>query len=132
MALAIEALGAVGFPGCVAAAGNDGQSPFVLDLLTRSLAIVCLVAGNGERLFRRVQHVFDDLTVVDLSARHCEVQRPTFAVDDCVDFRRSPAPADADRLIFLPPYGWPAPPAVLEGGDSELRRVIHGYRGSRH
>ena len=68
------------------------------------MAIVCLVSGNGERLLRRVQHVFDDLAVVDLSACYDEVQRPTFAVDDRVDFRRPATPADADRLIFLPPF----------------------------
>ena len=41
---------------------------------------------------------------MDLSARHGEVQRPTFAVDNRVDFRGPTAPADADRLIFLPPF----------------------------
>jgi hypothetical protein len=40
---------------------------------------------------------------VDLSARHREVQRAALAVDDGVDFGRTTATADADRLIFLPP-----------------------------
>ena len=39
---------------------------------------------------------------MDLSASYREAQRPTFAVDDGVDFRGSTALADADRLIFLP------------------------------
>jgi hypothetical protein len=39
-----------------------------------------------------------------LSAGHAEAQRPAFAVDNRVDFRGSTAPADADRLIFLPPF----------------------------
>jgi hypothetical protein len=41
---------------------------------------------------------------MDLSASYREAQRPTFAVDDGVDFRGSTASADADRLIFLPPF----------------------------
>jgi hypothetical protein len=39
---------------------------------------------------------------MDLSASYREAQRPTFAINDGVDFRGSTAPADADRLIFLP------------------------------
>jgi len=41
---------------------------------------------------------------MDLTARHDEVQRATFAIDDRVDFRASSAPADANGLIFLPPF----------------------------
>ena len=104
VALPIEALGTIGFPGGVAAAGNDRQSAFVLDLLTHFLAVVSLVGGDGERRSGRVQHVLDDLAVVDLSACYREVQRAAFAVDDRVDFRGATAPADADRLILLPPF----------------------------
>jgi len=39
---------------------------------------------------------------MDLSASYREAQRPTFAINDGVDFRGSTAPADADCLIFLP------------------------------
>ena len=39
---------------------------------------------------------------MDLSASYREAQRPTFAINDGVDFRGSTALADADRLIFLP------------------------------
>jgi hypothetical protein len=46
---------------------------------------------------------------VNLAACDGEVQWTAFAIDSGMDFRRSPASADADRLIFLPPYGWPAP-----------------------
>ena len=41
---------------------------------------------------------------MDMSARQSEVQRPAFAVDCGMDFCGSAATADADRLIFLPPF----------------------------
>jgi hypothetical protein len=41
---------------------------------------------------------------MDLAACHCEVQWPTFAVDDSVDFRGATAATDADRLILLSPF----------------------------
>ncbi len=32
----------------------------------------------------------------------------------------------------IPPYGWPAPPAELEGAIRRQEGVFHGDRGSRH
>lgn len=100
----VNPLGAIGFLGGGAAAGDDRQSPFILDLLAHLLAVVGLVGGNGERRVCRVQNLFDNLAVMDLTARHDEVQRAAFAIDDRVDFRAAPATADADRLILLPPF----------------------------
>jgi hypothetical protein len=40
---------------------------------------------------------------VHLSTSHREAQRPTFAVDNDVDFRGPTTPTDTDRLIFVPP-----------------------------
>lgn len=100
----IDALGTIGFLGSVAAARDDGQGAFVHDLLAHLLAVIGLVGRDGERWFGCVQHFADDLAVMDLSARHDEVQRPAFAVDQRVDFRGPAAAADADRLIFLPPF----------------------------
>lgn len=100
----VNPLGAIGFLCGVASARNDWQSPFILDLLAHFLAIVGLVSGDSERRGCCIQNLFDDLAVMDLTARHDEVQRAALAVDDRVDFRAAPAPADADRLIFLPPF----------------------------
>ncbi len=80
------------------------HSPFVLDLPAHVLAVLSLVGGDGQRRLGRVQHLADDLPIVDLSARQREVQRATLAVDTGVDFRGAAATADADRLIFLPPF----------------------------
>ena len=80
------------------------QGAFVLDLLARLFAVVSLVTCDSEGRSRCVQHIFDGLAVVDLSAGHREVQRPAFAVDDRMDLGRSAATADADRLILLPPF----------------------------
>ena len=111
MPLPVKALGAIGFLEGSTAVRDDRQSTFVLDLLPYLLAVVGLVCGDGERRSRRAQHLFNDLAVMDLSASHREAQRPAFAVDRRVDLRGSATSADADRLIFLPPYGWPAPPS---------------------
>ena len=100
----VKAPGTIGFLAGVVTVGDDRQSPFILDLLAHFLAVVSFVSGNSERRSGSVQHLFDDLAVVDMSARHSEVQRPAFAVDNRVDFRGSAASADADRLIFLPPF----------------------------
>jgi len=100
----IEALGAIGFPDGGAAVRDDRQGAFVPDLLPHFFAVVGLIGRDSQRRSGRVQYLFDDLAVMDLSARHREAQRPAFAVDNRVDFRRSAAPADADRLIFLPPF----------------------------
>jgi hypothetical protein len=104
VASTVEALGTVGFLGCIAAAGDDRQGAFVLDLVAHFLAIVSLIGGDGERRSGRVEHLADDLAVMHLSARHREVQRAAFAVDDRVNLRRAAAAADPDRLIALPPF----------------------------
>jgi len=100
----VKALGAIGFFGGGAAVWDNWQSTFVPDLLAHFFAVVGLVCSDGQWRSRRVQYLFDDLAVMHLSAGHNEAQRPTFAVDNRVDLRGSAAPADADRLIFLPPF----------------------------
>jgi hypothetical protein len=101
MSSSIKAFGTIGFLGGIVATGDNRQGAFILDLLTDFLAVVSLVGGDGQWRSGRVEHVANDLTVVDLAARHHEVQRTALAVDDDVDFRGA---ADADRLILLPPF----------------------------
>jgi len=100
----VKALGTIGFLGGIAAAGDDRQSALILDLLAHFLAVVGLVGGDGQWRPGSVEYVANDLTVVDLPARHREVQWAAFAVNDGVDFRGATAAADADRLILLPPF----------------------------
>ena len=80
------------------------EGAFIPDLLAHFFAVVGLVGCDGEWRSRRIQYLFDDLAVVDLSARHREAQRPALAVDNRMDFCGSTAAADADRLILLPPF----------------------------
>ncbi len=104
MASSVEALGTIGLLDGIAAARDDRQGAFIFDLLAHFLAVVGLVGGNGQWRSRRVEHIANDLTVVNLAACHREVQWAAFAVDDGVDFRGATATADADRLNFLPPF----------------------------
>ena len=104
VASSVKALRTIGFLGGGAATGNDRQGTLIFDLLTDFLAVVGLVGGDGQRRSWRVEHLANDLTVVDMAARHREVQRTALAVDDGVDFRRATAAADADRLLLLPPF----------------------------
>jgi hypothetical protein len=104
MPAAVEAFRTIGFLAGVSAARNDRQGAVVLDRLADLLAVVGFVGGDGERRARRIEHLIDDLTVVDLPARDDEVQRSAPAIDDRVDFRAPAAAADTDRLIFLPPF----------------------------
>ena len=104
MASPVNPLRAVGLFDGVAAAGNDRQGPFVLDLLANLLAVIGFISGNDIRCARRLQNLFDDLAVVNVAASEDEVQRTALAVDDRVDFCAPAAAADADRLILLPPF----------------------------
>jgi hypothetical protein len=103
MASPVKALGAIGFPGGIATARNDRQGAFILDLLAYFNAVVGLVGCNGEWRLGRIEHVANDLAVVNLSTRQGEVQRPALAIDDGVDFRGATAATNTDRLILLPP-----------------------------
>lgn len=60
--------GAIGFLGGIAAARDDRQGAFILDLLKHFLAVVSLVGGNREWRSGRVENICNDLAVVDLSA----------------------------------------------------------------
>jgi hypothetical protein len=100
----IETLGTVGPLGGVAATGDDGQGAFILDLLADFRAVVGFVGRNGQWWLGSVEHVADDLAVMNLATRDSEVQRAALAIDDGVDFRRPTTAADADRLILLPPF----------------------------
>ena len=104
VAAAIDSFWAAGLLSSIASVGDDGQRALVFDVLTDFLAVVSLVSADGEWRLGGVEHFFNDLTVMDLSAGDDEVQRPAFAVNDGVDFRTPAAAADADRLIFLPPF----------------------------
>ncbi len=94
----------MGFLNGIAAARDDRQRTFVFNLLAHFVAVVSLVGGDGQGWSGSVEHIANDLTVVDLAARHSEVQWAAFAVDDGLDFRGAAAAADADRLILLPPF----------------------------
>ena len=100
----VKAFGTIGFLAGCAAVRDDRQRAFVFNLLSHLCTVVGLVGGDRERRARRIQDVFDDLAVVNLSAGHREAEWATFAVDDRVDFCGPTATADADRLIFLPPF----------------------------
>src|ERR1019366_10703613 len=75
-----------------------------------------------------VQDLFDDLAIVDLSARHHETQRPAFAVDNRVDFRGSGTPADTDRLIFLPPLPARRTMSFHNGAIDQIQTVARYQR----
>jgi hypothetical protein len=64
------------------------------------------------------------LTVVDLSARHGEVQRAAFAVDNRVNFCGAPAAADPDSLLFLPPFA----PLAARWAFTIVRSIDTDYR----
>ena len=104
MSAPVDGLWAIGLLGSVAAAGDDGDRAFVGDLLAHFDAVVGLVGGDRQRRSGSIRDLLDDLTVMNLPTRECEVQRPAFAIDNRVDFRRPAAAADADGLILLPPF----------------------------
>jgi len=104
MAPPVEALGAIGFLGGIAAARDDRQGAFIFNLLTHLLAVVGFVGCNSEWRLGRVEYVADDLTVVNLAARHRKVQRAALAVDNGMDFRGATTATDPDRLVLLPPF----------------------------
>jgi hypothetical protein len=48
VASSVKALGTIGFLGCIAAAGDDRQSPLILYLLAHFLAVAGLVGGGSQ------------------------------------------------------------------------------------
>ena len=107
VASSIKALGAIGLHGGIAAARNDRQSAFVLALLPHFLAVGGLAGRDGQWRSRSIEHLANDLTVVDLRAGHCKLQRTALAVDNRMDCRgatAATAATDADRLLLLPPF----------------------------
>src|SRR6185437_16008764 len=88
----------------VAFPGNDRHRTVILDVLPDFLAVVRLVRGHRQWRPGRCQDLPGSLAVVHLASREDEVQRPAFAIDRRMDFRAPPTTADADRLIFLPPF----------------------------
>ena len=104
VAPSVEAFGAISFLVSIAAARDDRQGAFILDLLSDFLAVVSLIGSDGEWWPWRVEHICNDLAVMDLSAGHGKVQRAALAVDNRMDFCGAATAADADRLILLPPF----------------------------
>jgi len=100
----IDRFRAIGFFGRVAATGNGRNSAIVGDLLARLGAVIGLIGGDKQRGSRRVEDFGDDLAVMHLPAGEHKVQRSAFSIDAGMDFRAAPTAADADRLIFLPPF----------------------------
>ena len=73
VAAPIKSLRAIRLGGGVAAARDDRQGAFILDLLTNLFAVVGFVGGDGQRQFWRVEYVANDLTVVDLPTGHHKI-----------------------------------------------------------
>ena len=57
-----------------------------------------------------------------LTASQKDSEKSPFSICECVDLRVAPSARAANSLLLLPPYGWPAPPAELGGGDSVTGR----------
>jgi len=100
----IDGLWTIGLLDCVAAAGNGRDRAIIGDLLARLLAVIGLVGRNEQRRSWGFENLGDNLAVMNLPAGEHKVQRPALAIDAGVDFCAAPAAADADCLIFLPPF----------------------------
>lgn len=61
----VNAPWATGLLGGVAGVGNGGQTASALDPMTRVLVVVSRPGGHGRRQLGRVEHLFDELTVMD-------------------------------------------------------------------
>jgi hypothetical protein len=97
--MAIETVGAVNFFGGTAAARDNRQGRFVLDLLTGLLVALGLFRADGRRRPQRVQPFFDDLASGDVAAGDSEVQRTAFIVDNVMDLFGAPGGALAGRTL---------------------------------
>src|SRR5262249_7306970 len=60
--------------------------------------------------------------VVRLTAGQQNGEEAPLSICKCVYLRVAPSARAASSLLLLPPYGWPAPPAELRGGDSVTGR----------
>ena len=101
---AIDGFGAIRLLDCVATARDGWHGTVVGNLLAHFLTVIGLVGGDEQRCPGCLDDFRDNLAVMDMPAGENEVQRTALAVDTGVDFRAAPTAADADRLIFLPPF----------------------------
>ena len=62
------------------------------------------------------------LNIVRLTAGQQNGEEAPLSICKCVYLRVAPSARAANSLLLLPPYGWPAPPAELGGGDSATGR----------
>lgn len=91
MAPSVEALGAIRFPGGIAAAGDDWQGPSIFDLLTDFFTVVDFVGGDGKRWSWRFEQLANDLAVVDLPTGHDEFSgRPLLSTSAWILVERPP------------------------------------------
>ena len=100
----VDAFGSVSLLGGIVAAGDDRQRTLVSDLLSHLLAVVALVAADGQRRSRCIEQRLDGSAVMHLAAGDDEAQWPALAVNAGVDLGAAPAPTDADVLRLLPPF----------------------------
>ena len=102
----INAFRAISLRVGIAPARDDGQSPVVLDRLADFLAVIGLVAGDGERRSWGIEHAIDGLSGKVLNERLLKLMRfgilakETFAeVPPRVEYRLTPFGEQFGKLI---------------------------------
>ena len=102
--------------------GDDGPGAATLQPSPQRRAVIGLVAEKLPGRFGATDEARGGWTIVRLAAAQENGKKAAFSICDCVDLRIAPAARASNRLFLLPPYGWPAPPAELGGGDSARER----------
>jgi hypothetical protein len=88
--------------------GNDGPGAALDQELPEGIAIVGGVGGAQARRRQRVEQGASDGCVAALAGCYFEREGTAAAIDNSMDFCRSPAARAADRLVVGPPF----PPAA--------------------
>ena len=100
---------------------NDRLGSALVEFLAQSVAVISRVAEHMLRRRHSADQALGNRVVVRLTAGQQDGEEAPLSICKCVYLRVAPSARAANSLLLLPPYGWPAPPAELVGGDSETR-----------
>jgi transposase len=121
IALTVEALAVADRFRAVGFRRDDGLDPALLQVVSDRIGVVSLIGKKSLGwLLWEIDQCVVGFAVRRFAGREMESDGPSSGITETMNFTGEPAPRAAKSALMNPPYGWPAPPAELGRGDSEI------------